>query len=125
MSLFRKDLSIPGLLAAVHKKFSKIPEPRQSTKPDSIPIVVHLMSGLAVFGLKCPSLLDYDRKRRDNATALNLRDLYMVNTPPSDTFLRERLDVVEPDSLRPAFKKIFALVQRGKELEEFEFLDRH
>jgi hypothetical protein len=83
------------------------------------------MSGLAVFGLKCPSLLDYDRKRRDNATAQNLRDLYMVNTPPSDTYLRERLDEVDPDNLRPAFKKIFALVQRGKELEEFEFLDGH
>jgi hypothetical protein len=27
MALFRKDLSIPGLLAAVHKKFSKIFEP--------------------------------------------------------------------------------------------------
>lgn len=125
MSLFRKDLSIPGLLAAVHKIFSKIPEPRQSTKPDSIPIVDHLMSGLAVFGLKCPSLLDYDRKRKDTAIAQNLRDLYMVNTPPSDTYLRERLDEIEPDSLRPAFKKVFALLQRGKELEEFEFLDGH
>src|SRR4029077_20985426 len=88
MSLLRKDLSIPGLLAAVHKKFSKIPEPCQSTKPNSIPIVDHLMSGLAVFGLKYPSLLHYDRKRRDNATAQNLHDLYMIKTPPSDTYLR-------------------------------------
>lgn len=35
------------------------------------------MSGLAVFGLKCSSLLDYDRKRSDNVIAQNFRDLYL------------------------------------------------
>jgi hypothetical protein len=58
VSLFRKNLGIPGLLAAVHKKFSKIPDPRPLPKSDAIPIVDHLMSGLAVFELKCPSLLE-------------------------------------------------------------------
>ena len=81
------------------------------------------MSGLAVFGLKCPSLLDYDTKRSDEAVAQNLRDLYLVSFPPLDTYLRERLDDVDPVSLRPAFKKIFAHFQRGKGLEEFKFLD--
>jgi hypothetical protein len=81
------------------------------------------MSGLAVFGLKCPSLLDYDRKRKDSATALNLRNLYRVESPPSDTYLRERLDEVNPDTLRLAFKKVFASFQRGKGLEEFEYMD--
>lgn len=122
MSLFRKDLSIPGLIAHLHDLFSKIPDPR-SLEKSNISIVDHLMSGLAVFGLKCPSLLDYDRKRTGEATAQNLRDLYMVSNPPSDTYLRERLDEVTPESIRPAFKKLFALVQRGKGLEEFEYLD--
>ncbi len=83
------------------------------------------MSGLAVFGLKCPSLLDYDRKRGEAATAQNLRDLYHVEQAPSDTYLRERLDQVNPESLRPAFTKVFASFQRGKGLEEFEYLDGH
>jgi len=81
------------------------------------------MSGLAVFGLKCPSLLDYDRKRKNPATALNLGNLYHVDSPPSDTYLRERLDQVNPENLRPAFKKVFASFQRGKGLEEFEYMD--
>jgi hypothetical protein len=81
------------------------------------------MSGLAVFGLKCPSLLDYDRKRNDPPVALNLRDLYHVTSPPSDTYLRERLDVVDPKLLRPAFKRLFALAQRGKVLEEYVYMD--
>lgn len=83
------------------------------------------MSGLAVFGLKCPSLLDFDKKRADPIIAQNLRDLYHVDTPPSDTYLRERLDEVDPVLIRPAFKKIFACFQRGKGLEEFEFWNGH
>jgi len=125
MSLFRKELSIPGMLTTVYQAFSKIPDPRTFVKPLSISITDHLMSGLAVFGLKCPSLLDYDTKRSDEVISQNLRALYHVTTPPSDTYLRERLDEVSPESLRPAFKKIFAHFQRGKGLEEFEYLDGH
>jgi hypothetical protein len=124
MTAFRKDLSIPGLIKHLHDLFSKIPDPRQFVR-QSIPLVDHLMAGLAVFGLKCPSLLDYDRKRKNEATAQNLRNLYMVTDPPSDTYLRERLDALNPDTIRPAFKKLFALIQRGKGLEEFEYLDGH
>ena len=83
------------------------------------------MSGLAVFGLKCPSLLDYDRKRQDSVIKHNLHALYHVKKPPSDTYLRERLDEVDPRFLRPAYKKIFAMLQRGKGLEAFEYLDGH
>ena len=125
MTAFRKQLSAPGLLSIIHDQFLKISDPRQFSKNPAISIVDHLMSGLAVFGLKCPSLLQYDRKRSDNAVAQNLRDLYHVNNPPSDTYLRERLDHVNPDDIRPAFKKLFAAFQRGKGLEEFEYLDGH
>lgn len=125
MSSFRKHLSAPGLLSIIHQEFLKIPDPREFSKKPTISIADHLMSGLAVFGLKCPSLLDFDRKRSDDVIAQNLRDLYHINNPPSDTYLRERLDHVDPDHIRPAFKKVFASFQRGKGLEEFEFLDGH
>ena len=111
MPSFRKHLSAPGLLSIIHRQFSKIPDPREFTENVTISITDHLMSGLAVFGLKCPSLLDYDRKRSDNIIAQNLRDLYLVNNPPSDTYLRERLDDVDPESIRPVFKQIFASFQ--------------
>ena len=124
-SSFKKHLSAPGLINTVFRYFSKIPDPHEFERQTTISIKDHLMSGLAVFGLKCPSLLDYDRKRKVEATGQNLRDLYHVDTPPSDTYLRERLDEVNPDVLRPAFKKLFASFQRGKALEEYEFLDGH
>src|SRR3989338_10903773 len=125
MPTFRKYLSAPGLLAIIHKQFLKVPDPRKFTKNIVISISDHLMSGIAIFGLKCPSLLDYDRKRSDNVISQNLRDLYHVNNPPSDTYLRERLDEVDPELIRPVFKKVFAFFQRGKGLEEFEYLDGH
>ena len=122
-SSFRKHLSAPSLIRAVYQQFIKIPDPREFSKKNVIALKDHLMSGLAIFGLKCPSLLDYDRKRKDAATEQNLRDLYHVEKPPSDTYLRERLDRVDPKNLRPAFKKVFASFQRGKGLEEFEYMD--
>lgn len=125
MTSFRKMLGMPGMIRSVHKIFSKIDDPKTFTKSPNITIADHLMSGFAVFSLKCPSLLDYDTRRLDVATAKNLRDLYYVSIPPSDSYLRERLDDVNPDALRPAFKKIFAHFQRGKGLEEFVFLDGH
>ncbi len=124
-SSLRKHLSAPGLLSTIHRQFLKVPDPRSFIKKGTIPIVDHLMSGLAVFGLKCSSLLDFDRKRGDAAVEHNLRDLYHVGTVPSDTYLRERLDEVNPEYLRLAFKKVFASFQRGKGLEEFEYMDGH
>lgn len=123
MSTFRKQLSAPGLLSIVHNAFSKVPDPGTFTKNVVISITDHLMSGLAIFGLKCPSLLHYDKKRFDETVAANLRDLYHVVHPPCDTYLRERLDLIDPVHIRPAFKKVFAAFQRGKGLEEFVYMD--
>ena len=122
-SSLRKHLSAPGLIKTVYRQVCKIPDPREFARNGTIALKDHLMSGLAVFGLKCQSLLEYDRKRSDIATEQNLRDLYHVDTPPCDTYLRERLDEVNPDSLRPAFKKLFASFQRGKGLEAYEYID--
>lgn len=118
----RKFLCADALISTVHHKFKQIPDPRKLARID-IPFIDVLMSGLAIFGLKFPSLLSYDKQRI--AYADNLQALYRVSRAPSDTYLRERLDEVDPKSIRPAFKKIFAELQRGKCLEPFEFLDGH
>ncbi|MBA3603361.1 MAG: hypothetical protein H0W50_06920, partial [Parachlamydiaceae bacterium] len=122
---FRKNLSVPGLLNSVYEQVSKISDPRQFRKDPAISLSDHLMSGLAIFGLKFPSLLDFDKKRTDLPVIQNLKNLYHVNKPPSDTYLRERLDSLNPDELRSIFTRLFALAQRGKALEDFEFHDGH
>lgn len=117
----RKSLCADALIASVYHQFQKIPDPRKLPKTSLISFTDVLMSGLAVFGLKFPSLLQYDQRR--NTLDDNLQTLYHINRPPSDTYLRERLDELNPSFIRPAFKKIFAELQRGKCLEGFEFLD--
>jgi len=121
----QQSLSASVLIKSVYDKFLKIPEPRTFGREIRIPLIDHLMTGLAVFGLKFPSLLQYDRKREDPEIATNLNNLYHIQTPPSDTYLGERLDEVDPSCLRPAFKQLFSKFQRSKKLEGFEFFDGH
>jgi hypothetical protein len=84
-----------------------------------------LMSAQAVFHLKFPSLLQYDKERvNDSNVFKNLKKLYEVTNAPSDTSMREKLDLVDPNELRGAFKKIFSEAQRGKVLEQYEFWDK-
>lgn len=117
----RKFLCSDALILEVYQQFQKIPDPRELPNTAPISFTDVLMAGLAVFGLKFPSLLQYDQNRK--TLNENLRNLYHINRPPSDTYLRERLDELDPKFLRPAFRKIFAELQRGKCLEEFEFLE--
>lgn len=116
----RKLLCADTLLADIYHFFCKIPDPKKFSER-TISFTDVLMSGLAIFSLKFPSLLKYDQNR--HTLDHNLLTLYHINTPPSDTYLRERLDELDPLFIRPIFKKMFAKVQRGKCLERFEFLD--
>jgi len=83
------------------------------------------MSGLAIFGSKFPSLLQFDQKKEDKIIRSNLKNLYHVNKTPSDTCLRERLDIISPAKLRRPFKEIFALLQRGRILDRYLYMSKY
>lgn len=117
------SLSAPNLLVETKKTFGLIPDHRQTRSKISLSDC--LMSGLAIFSLKYPSLLQFEQDKVEESLASNLKTLYQINQPPSDTYLRERLDEVDPHYLRKAYKKIFSLLQRGKHLEQFSYLDGH
>jgi len=118
----RKYLSADGLVKIVQhsllrEKFKELKNPIYSWQ-DCI------MSGLAVFGFKMPSLLQFEKdKASEPILRRNLRTLYGVKEAPSDTTMRERLDTISPRQLRQPFKKIFAYLQRGKALEAYRYLD--
>lgn len=81
------------------------------------------MSGLAVFSLKYPSLLYFDQNRNEEQASHNLRALYGIQKAPSDTYMREQLDEVDPKELRGAFLSIFEEARKGKLLEQYKFMD--
>jgi len=119
----RKTLSAPWLLKNVRNEFEKIPEHRSGKVNYNLPSV--LMSGLAMFGLKCPSLLQFDKIRHEKTVKANLKELYSVEQAPCDTQMREVLDPVNPKDLRPAFTSIHRQLQRQKVLEGYQYLDSH
>lgn len=125
----KKHLSATGLLNQVRKVFSQISGEQNTQRkgPKSkISICDCLMSGLAIFGLKYPSLLQFEHDSQEGGPIHhNLKSLYQVQQVPCDTYLRECLDDVNSVDIRPAYKKIFAAFQRGKGLEKYEFYDGH
>ena len=79
------------------------------------------MSAFAMFSLKAPSLLAFDKERAEG----NLHTIYGIQRVPCDTYMREILDLVSPKWLRPVFTSVFRQLQRGKALEALTFLDGH
>ncbi|MCP3865907.1 MAG: transposase, partial [Aestuariibacter sp.] len=116
----RKHLSASGLLKTIRHQFNKIDDPRPRA---NISVADCLMSGLAIFGLKYPSLLKFEQDKE--TVESNLHALYGNKHIPSDTYLRERLDEVDPTLLRKAFTQVFAELQRGKGLEGMGFMEDH
>jgi hypothetical protein len=114
-----KSLSADALFALIHKAFSSLGDHRSGT-PD-ISLADALMSAFAMFSLKAPSLLAFDKERAEG----NLHHLYGIERTPCDTSMREILDPVEPDALRPVFKQVFRQLQRSKALQEMEFVQGH
>ena len=115
----RKHLNADALFATMRSGFKKVKDNRPGNAQHSLADA--LMSGFAMFSLKDPSLLAFDERRF--AEPQNLKTVYGMSTIPCDTTMREILDLVEPDSLRPLFKDAFRPLQRGKVLEKMVFME--
>jgi hypothetical protein len=115
----RKHLSADALFGLVRNGFAPIPDYRLS-EPD-IALADALMAAFAMFSLKAPSLLAFDKERVEG----HVHTIYGIERIPCDTDMREILDPVSPKWLRPVFKSVFRQLQRGKALEAMTFLDGH
>ena len=115
----RKYLCADALFRLLHENFACIAD--DGADDVEIPLDDALMSAFAMFSLKAPSLLSFDKQRAEG----NLKTIYGIDRVPCDTRMRERLDPVTPESLRYAFKLVFRQLQRGKALEPMVFLDGH
>ena len=107
----RRHLHFDALMQLARRGFEKLPEQRRCP---AFCLADTLMAGLALFSLKDPSLLAFQRRALDH----NLRTVFGLEAIPSDTQMREILDEVHPNQLRPVFKEVFRQVQRGKALED-------
>ena len=115
----RKHLAADALLGLLRSGFADIGDHRLGDI--DIALTDALMSAFALFSLKSPSLLAFDKERTEG----NVQQVYGIERVPCDTAMRGILDPVQPESLRPLFKRVFGALQRGKALEEMVFVEGH
>jgi len=111
----RRHLHFDALIPLVRRRFEQLPEQRRCP---AFSLADTLMAGLALFALKDPSLLAFQRRALDH----NLHSVFGLQAIPCDTQMRTILDEVDPDQLRPVFRDLFRQLQRGKVLEKYVFL---
>jgi hypothetical protein len=87
----RKHLSADALFRSVRSGFTTLPDPRGGET--EISLTDALMSAFAMFSLKSPSLLAFDKERTEN----KLQAIYGIARGPCDTQMREIRDPVCPE----------------------------
>jgi hypothetical protein len=70
-----------------------------------------------------PSMNSFQERLQDIKQANNLKTMFNASTIPKSTQLRSVLDDIPPIEIEPLFADFLHPLQRGKQLEQFEFLD--
>ena len=115
----RERLSASGLFQVVRVGFEKIVDQR-TAELIKISLADVLMSAFAMFSLKDPSLLAFDKRRQ---TEGNLQQVYGLEQVPCDTQMRTTLDEVGPADIKVLYTDVFRELQRGKVLEKFVYME--
>lgn len=114
----RKHLSFDPLIKQIRLRAERLPDSRRGNDC-TYAVADAVMSAIALFAMKDPSLLAFQERRND----ANMKNIFRIPQVPSDTRMRELLDPLEPNSLRPMFNDVLRELQRGKALEAFDFLE--
>jgi hypothetical protein len=112
-------------IATLRSCFERIKDPQKFKRKPQIQLKDCLLACFGLFSLKWPSLLQYEINLQDNHLRENFCRLYGISQLPSDTYVRQRLDALSLEDFVPCYKKLFALVQRQKALEPYQYLDGH
>jgi hypothetical protein len=114
-----QSLTLESIIDVLSTTFGLLPDTRC---PDRVDYSLHdtLMSGFAMLFFQHPSLLEFQRKMKQRRGRCNLETLFGVHEVPSDTQMREILDVVPVELLRQALPKLFEKVRRAGWAKEFK-----
>lgn len=114
-----------NILKNFRQCFQQIPDHRNTNKIDySMPDM--LISGLSLFILKFPSLLQFENWHKENDNnRTTFQNIFSTSGIPSDTQLREVLDEINPKDLDFVFDKIFLLARKHKKISSYERLKGH
>jgi SAM-dependent methyltransferase len=81
------------------------------------------MSAFAMMYFQDPSLLAFQRKLQNSTNLNNLKTMFDVKSIPRDSQLRDVLDPLPTDILEKIFPDYLSQLQRGKHLQNYQFLN--
>ncbi|MFQ5866365.1 MAG: hypothetical protein ACE5IW_14175, partial [bacterium] len=118
----KKHLGFAALRKTISERLLQIEDFRQQGKVDHC---LHdcAMSAFAMMFFQDPSLLEFQRRMQQSINLNNLKTIFQVDSIAQDTQLRDVLDQCPPDDLEKVFADFFGHLQRGKQLEAYQFLD--
>lgn len=118
----KKHLSFSGLIGNLSDHAKKIEDKRQIGKV-KYPVHDCCMSGFAMMFFQDPSMLSFQTRLEKVQNLNNLKTLFHVNEVPKSTQFRNVVDEIPSPLLEKVFSNFFRPLQRGKQLEQFRFLD--
>jgi hypothetical protein len=115
----KKHLSFSALRKSISEVFDQINDCRQSGKVD---FSLHdcLMSALAMMFFQDPSILSFQRRMQERMQSNNLKNMFAVQSIPSDDVLRNTIDPVATEDINSCFSVLFHHLQRGKQLAPYK-----
>ena len=128
MKKSRPQFKHDSLIRTVRACFAQLPEAQlpELTARHKFSNVDCLMAGLAVFVFKFSSLLEFDKQchgEEKHTIVKSLERIFKIQNVPSDTTFRERVDEIDSAVFRTVYRSFFRLLQRGKVLDNYKFLE--
>ena len=118
----KTHLSFGSLIHGFQHRVKGIPDPRQAAKI-SYRLWDLVGSGLACMFFQDRSLLQFQKRLEDAEQRSNLQTLFGIKEIPEETQLREGVDGLPSEEFAAVFTEFFQRLQRGKQLERYQFLD--
>jgi len=115
----KKHLSFSSLRQGISQIFGSITDWRQ---PNKVRVSIHdaLMSAFACMHFQDPSLLQFQIRMEEDQQQNNVSSLFGVKDIPKETQMREIIDGVDSEDIRPVFKELYKRLQRNKDLEKYQ-----
>lgn len=113
----KKATSFDGLYKKLSSQLDELEDHRASNASHKLGDIMR--SAFAMFSLKFPSLLAFEKRSREEKR--NLQNIYRIKKVPSDSQMRKVLDQVNPEPLRRNFRSFFELLRRAKVVKDYEY----
>lgn len=120
----KKHLSFGSLVHGMRSILGEVEDGRSGERVD-YPLVDIILSGFASMYFQDMSLLQFQKRLEEAEERSNLTTLFGIQQVPENTQLREVIDDIPSETFRPVFDEFFSRLQRGKHLEQYQFIDGH